>query len=57
MEAEALVKVDPLVNIVVASLAPALIAVDQAERCPIVASRDDSLVLRDDGTISSLHTV
>ena len=57
MEAEALVKVDPLVNIVVASLATALIAVDQAEGCPIVASRDDSLVLRDDGTISSLHTV
>lgn len=57
VQAQTLVKVDALVHVIVAPFTAAVIAVVEAERCPVVASRDDTLVFGDDGTVATLHTV
>jgi len=57
MQAEALVQINALMNVVITALAATFIAVGDAEWHAIVASRDHSLILRDDSSIATLHAV
>lgn len=57
MQAEALVQVDALMDVIIAALAATFVAIDQAKGCSVVPCRDNSLVLCDDGTIAPLHAV
>ena len=57
MQAETLVQVDSLMNIVIAPLAATLIAIGKSKGNSIVAGRYHSLVFCDDRTNATLHAV
>ena len=57
MKTQALVKVDSLLDVVVAALAAAFVAIYETEGCPVVPGRDHALILGDHSTVAALHAV
>ena len=57
VQANTVLQVDALADVVVAALAATFVAVGQIERGAIVARRDHSVVLCNDSSVSSLHAV
>ena len=57
MQANAVLKVNALTNIIVAALAATFIAVGEIKWSSIVASRDHTLVLRDHRSIATFHAI
>jgi hypothetical protein len=57
VKAKALVEVDSLHDVIVASLAAALIAVAKPKRSAVVTRGDYTIILGDDGAVATLHAV